>query len=367
MAGPAYTSPNFAFLAKHDDVLVHHAALDDPNSALIKLRQFGELLAQHAAASEAYMTYRISFLLVLVFLGWPTSLLSSEPIPEQTLHCVGYLTTPNPRSTKDNPLPNALAGTAFVVGYEYKEKPSTAYLFLVTARHVLFDAKGQRLSKLYLRMNHKETGKALDFGPLRDNRWVLASDPAIDLAIYLGLPKQASYLRVPNSLFVSDQDVTENSIGIGDEVFFVGLLPYHAGQEKITPIVRFGRLALLTEEKTTNGQYYHFIDADNLPGHSGAPLFLWATPTRTSGHFVIASRIMKLWGVVSGVIEYPKPLKALNVRPTARISIDYRSGGVTAVVPIKHLEKILQSDQVRKAVSIHQAEESVNGTTKSDG
>ena len=56
MAAPAYTSPNFAFLAKHDEVLVHHAALaeryvfDDPNSALIKLRQFGELLAQHAAA-----------------------------------------------------------------------------------------------------------------------------------------------------------------------------------------------------------------------------------------------------------------------------------------------------------------------------
>ena len=52
----AFTSPNFAFLAKYDDVLVHHAALaeryvfDDPNAALIKLRQFGELLAQHAAA-----------------------------------------------------------------------------------------------------------------------------------------------------------------------------------------------------------------------------------------------------------------------------------------------------------------------------
>jgi type I restriction enzyme R subunit len=53
---PGLTSPNFAFLAKHDDVLLRHAALaeryvfDDANSALIKLRQFGELLARHAAA-----------------------------------------------------------------------------------------------------------------------------------------------------------------------------------------------------------------------------------------------------------------------------------------------------------------------------
>src|SRR6266566_9345268 len=49
-------SPNFAFLTKYDAVLVRHAALaehyvfDDPNSALIKLRQIAELLAQHAAA-----------------------------------------------------------------------------------------------------------------------------------------------------------------------------------------------------------------------------------------------------------------------------------------------------------------------------
>ncbi len=59
MAGPANSaimSPNFAFLIQYDEVLVRHAALaeryvfDDPNSALIKLRQFGELLAQHAAA-----------------------------------------------------------------------------------------------------------------------------------------------------------------------------------------------------------------------------------------------------------------------------------------------------------------------------
>jgi type I restriction enzyme R subunit len=52
----AFLSPNFAFLVKYDEVLVRHAALaeryifDDPNSALIKLRQFAELLAQHAAA-----------------------------------------------------------------------------------------------------------------------------------------------------------------------------------------------------------------------------------------------------------------------------------------------------------------------------
>ena len=49
-------SPNFAFLAAHDPQLVRLGALaeryfaDDPSTALIKLRQFGEALAQLTAA-----------------------------------------------------------------------------------------------------------------------------------------------------------------------------------------------------------------------------------------------------------------------------------------------------------------------------
>lgn len=52
----SFHSPNFGFLSKYDDILVKHAALaeryvfDDANSALVKLRQFAELLAQHCAA-----------------------------------------------------------------------------------------------------------------------------------------------------------------------------------------------------------------------------------------------------------------------------------------------------------------------------
>jgi len=49
-------SPNFPFLSEHSDLLSQCAVqaeryvFDDPNTALIKLRQFGELLAQEVAA-----------------------------------------------------------------------------------------------------------------------------------------------------------------------------------------------------------------------------------------------------------------------------------------------------------------------------
>src|SRR4051794_20590881 len=56
------STPNFEFLARYDGLLVRVAALaeryfpDDPITALMKLRQFGELLAQQAAARVAVPT-----------------------------------------------------------------------------------------------------------------------------------------------------------------------------------------------------------------------------------------------------------------------------------------------------------------------
>jgi type I restriction enzyme R subunit len=55
-------SPNFAFLADHDEQLVQLAALaeryfrDDPSTSLIKLRQWGEQLAQQVAARTGLFT-----------------------------------------------------------------------------------------------------------------------------------------------------------------------------------------------------------------------------------------------------------------------------------------------------------------------
>lgn len=52
------SSPNFAFLSAHDPQLVRLGALaeryftEDPSTSLIKLRQFGETLAQLAAAQS---------------------------------------------------------------------------------------------------------------------------------------------------------------------------------------------------------------------------------------------------------------------------------------------------------------------------
>ncbi len=75
---------NFLFLAAHDDLLARYGALaeryfaDDPNTALLKLRQFAEHLAQQAAArSAAYTSTDTPFVDVLNHL-WDRGLLTPE-------------------------------------------------------------------------------------------------------------------------------------------------------------------------------------------------------------------------------------------------------------------------------------------------
>ena len=56
------TSANFAFLVAHDRLLDHLGALaeryfaEDPSTCLMKLRQFGEVLAQQVAARAGLYT-----------------------------------------------------------------------------------------------------------------------------------------------------------------------------------------------------------------------------------------------------------------------------------------------------------------------
>lgn len=283
-------------------------------------------------------------------LGFP-SLGLSEPIPDQVRKCVAYIVKPGKEANKNTPV-----GTGFFVGYRYAEIPDKIYSFLVTARHVLFDDKGKLHRHLLLRLNDKNTGRARDFDILRMNAWFQheKDGQAVDIAVQPLLPREADFLYISSSDFVTEELLSKQKIGIGDELFYTGLLSYHSGREKIAPIVRFGRLALTTSEKTVDNKYYHFIDSGNIPGHSGSPVFLWATATRVPGQIVVGSRIFGLYGIVSGVLEYEKTLKATVPRETERrvILLDARSGGITAVVPVRYLREILTGSRIKKAIGI---------------
>ncbi len=67
-----------------------------------------------------------------------------------------------------------------------------------------------------------------------------------------------------------------------------------------------GRIGLGTDERSVDGRFLHFLDAANMGGHSGAPVFLWATPEREQGILALSPCIFALYGVVSNILEYAK-------------------------------------------------------------
>jgi len=103
---------------------------------------------------------------------------------------------------------------------------------------------------------------------------------------------------------------------------------------------------------SSDGRFYHFVDANNMPGHSGSPVFLWAAPGRSASQLVAGPRIFGLYGIVSGVIEYSKDLKARLPQQTvgSPVPIDFRNAGLTAVVPVKFLVEILNQEEIQKEI-----------------
>ena len=286
----------------------------------------------------------IAFLIVFCFLIE----LRAEPIPEDVNQCIAYIV--KPENSEAKPI-----GTAFFIGYNYPEQANKYYIFLVTAKHVLFDDTGIQHPRLLVRMNDKFTGHARDYDIINPRNWFFHENTtAVDIAVQPVLPKDAKFLYIASKDFITEQVLTNRKIGIGDEVFYSGLLSYHSGQDKIAPVVRFGKLALITNEITVDGKFYNFIDAGNIPGHSGAPVFLWASPARESNALVAGSRIFGLYGVVSGVIEYSKELKLVMPKQTGQsmIPVDARSGGITAIVPVKYLVEILEGSRTKTAIGL---------------
>ena len=68
------------------------------------------------------------------------------------------------------------------------------------------------------------------------------------MAIYpIGISESFKWWSVPTTTFLDKGDQAYN-IGYGDDVFLVGRLISQSGQEKNTPVARFGTIALLADE-----------------------------------------------------------------------------------------------------------------------
>jgi len=241
-----------------------------------------------------------------------------------------------------------LEGTDFIIPY------------IVTAKHIIdtIEESGNRTS--LIRWN-KKGGGTIVFSAECSN-WVShPDDKSVDVSVLPIGPKPLEgldHLCYPLSSFADGKRIIEENIGVGDDIFITGLFNKHQGETRNIPIIRFGNISAMPEEKVRAGvgmAEAYLIEAMSIGGLSGSPVFV-ALPLFGDGRQRPGNRpvIMMqtgaglqffLLGIIHGHFD--------EIDSGAPDVLDVRSGkdkmnlGIGVVVPAyKILEVINQPSQV---------------------
>jgi hypothetical protein len=153
--------------------------------------------------------------------------------------------------------------------------------------------------------------------------------------------------------FVTDASIKENDIGIGDEVFSVGLFSFAAGEKANMPIVRTGNISMLPVDQIqidTGGDStftdVYLVEARSIGGLSGSPVFVRPTA------YVVAFAGLEATTKVAGVSGGPPLLLGLmhghwdiNEADINRYDLGHSRRGVNVgigiVIPAKKILELL--------------------------
>lgn len=203
-----------------------------------------------------------------------------------------------------------MAGSGFFLGKDI-EGDRAAQVFLVTAKHVLDGIRGLGLNEIHVRANLKN-GEATWLKC--DGEWIFHPEStAVDVAMLkTGIPAELDHLAIPFNLCATEETLAAHEVGLGDEVFVVGLFRHHSGNTKNIPIVRVGNLAAMAEERVVTQHFgpmdAYLIEARSIGGLSGSAVFLNLGVVRSVRGQIKYARsgpIFFLLGLIHGHFDVP--------------------------------------------------------------
>lgn len=285
-------------------------------------------------------------ILITAFLICFTSF--GQGIPTEVKKVVGFIYKKN----DDGKL--VANGTGFFVGVSDSTKQITSVNF-VTAKHVIKNKETDSfLDTIYIRLNRKDSLSEIRNLPLYlkgPKKNVFShKDKTVDIAVIPVGPDPIlfDYLTLPSDLLTNKKSFKELNIREGTDVFFTGMFTPFLGDKRIYPIVRFGRVALITEEKIpwdkemTN---LYLVESSSFGGNSGSPVFFYLGTDRGGGGLFVGTPELKLAGIMKGYFGENSPIKIIE---TQKIPVSDRNLGIAAVVPSYFLEEILFGEEMKK-------------------
>lgn len=243
-----------------------------------------------------------------------------------------------------------MAGSAFYLGRDFADG-SVRDAYLVTARHVIDGIRKLGLTEVFVRANTK-VGQSV-WVKCQGTEWLFhPTDASVDVAIIrTGIPPDWDHLIIPLSMCVTHQTLESNAVGLGDEVFVVGLFRHHHGTLKNIPIVRVGNLAAMTEEKVSTKDFglvdAYLIEARSIGGLSGSPVFLNLGVVRYVGGAVKHAQggpIFFLLGLIHGHYDVPSSaVDSTSEDAAEQLNSERINTGIAIVVPMEKIIEVMDA------------------------
>lgn len=266
-------------------------------------------------------------------------------IDNQFMKCVTFLfidrQIQNSRNTERIP-----AATAFFVSVPIGD--DIEQIYAVTARHVIDSSR--EYGNLYLRLR-LERNLFQDIMVPQDN-WVC--HPQTDVAVIpVELLDEAEVKIIPLEMLITEQKVASDGVGIGDDVFFVGLFSEYSGKKHDRPIVRFGNISLMHEElplKLTPGSDAttladaYLVEARSWGGHSGSPAFIYYALDREPGVINFGGPRFVLLGLTHGHYEIKKDVAFIgDILGSGKVPVN---AGIAVVIPAQKIIDTLMQEEL---------------------
>jgi hypothetical protein len=245
-------------------------------------------------------------------------------------------------------------GTAFFVLKSETDFPDLRWAYLVTAKHCVQRAF-QKYNNLFYRLNKKGEGVKFVALPHYDSsKWVMSDDA--DVAV---LPfdedSDAEMQVLPSEMFLTDELTQKEGIGLGDELFLIGLFKEVQGKKRNFPVIRSGMIASMPDEpfqdKDTGIDYRAFlIEARSIGGLSGSPVFMALKKRGVQRHpaprgFHAMTHSMLIVGLIRGHFDLADQD---NLADFGGTELERLNTGIAIVTPIQEVEKVLMSDELKK-------------------
>jgi len=284
---------------------------------------------------------------VVLVLG---TLASAAPIPLEIKQAVVFVYVTGPNGVR---IPN---GTGFLVGVKDTTQADRTWGYLITAGHVLrSNPTGPLLPEVWIRLNRREGGVDFIRLELREEsprrNVFFHADSAVDLVAVPFLPSQSEYefKLLPEDMLTAQDELAKLNIREGTEVFFLGLLVQFTGEQRNQPVVRFGRMALVTEEPVEFAglrRHVYLLEVASFGGNSGAPVFFSLGADRQPGAIIVGDPLIELAGIMMGTFLDLQPIGFVNTapQPVSRANL-----GIAAVTPAYRLIELLHRPVVESS------------------